>query len=305
MKLKFTLLAIATSAALLAATAAAVESPMAGFPSLTGKLKPTGAEAKPTPVRSPVATQAAIPATAAVAQPAPKVIRAVEAKPGPAIAAKSAPAATKPVPTQPAGAIASKPAPVAATAARKAAAAVAAPVTVAAAAASGRTAVRFASTPTPTPTIAAVRAPVMATMGSSAQVRQYVLSSDEANYLAAEQDLKRQIRLLELRAQAAELQRKIDGEDKQAAIPDSVNVVAAPAVDPKGSVLDLPPPQPFRLVSVWGESSNLQADLLVNGVRVPVAVGHQLPDGWLVTAITANAVQIKRGRKAMALKIGG
>ena len=132
-----------------------------------------------------------------------------------------------------------------------------------------------------------------------------MLSSDEANYLAAEQDLKRQIRLLELRAQAAELQRKIDGEDKQAAIPDSVNVVAAPAVDPKGSVLDLPPPQPFRLVSVWGESSNLQADLLVNGVRVPVAVGHQLPDGWLVTAITANAVQIKRGRKAMALKIGG
>lgn len=161
--------------------------------------------------------------------------------------------------------------------------------------------VRFATAQSPAPAIAAApSSPQIASLSMPSQVRPYILSASESAYLDEEASLKRKVRLLELQAKAAELQRKIDGEANP--IADSVN---AKPVNPQASVLDIPPPQPFRLISVWGAASNLHADLLMNGVRVPVAKGYQLPDGWVVANIASDAVQLRRGRQAMVLKIGG
>jgi len=191
----------------------------------------------------------------------------------------------------------------------KAATPTAAPKPVAAAAPAKAAAVAAVLTVKPAPVVVAPQPvstiadaqmsnQVVAMASLPSQVRPYVLSPSETAYLTKEAELKRRVRLLELEAKVADLQRKIEGPENR--IADSVTAKPAQA-----SVLDIPPPQPFRLISVWGEASNLHADLLMNGVRVPVAKGHQLPDGWTVDSIVADAVHLRRGRQAMSLKIGG
>lgn len=261
--MKHTLIALVITG-LLASSAHAgstPQSPLSSFPSLTGN--------DPGISKTPVDPASKASRKSAPAQPAAK----------PAVAARPVAAAPKPVATQ-------KPEPVRQVQTPSPAA----------------QQVRFATAPTPAPTIAAAApSPQMASMSPPSQIRPFVLSAGESAYLDEEASLKREVRLLELRAKAAELQRKIEGENKVAI--DSVNT--KPTGNPQGPVLDIPPPQPFRLISVWGEASNLNADLLMNGVRVPVAKGHQLPDGWVVAAVASDSVQLRRGRQAMVLKIGG
>lgn len=291
--MKLTMLASALGLIVLAAgaTIAAPRSPLSAFPSLTS--------GSPIPAAKPA------PAAPAKAKPAPAVAatpRTIVATPT-AVAPQAAPKAAPAALAAPARAAASAAAP----------ASKAAPVAVATASASvspdapaAPAGARFASTPTPAPVIAPApeSVPIQSIAPvSAAQVKPFPLTAAEEEYLYEEASLKRRIRLLELQAKATELQRKIDGEPLAQA-GDSVNVAALP-INPQQSVLDIPPPQPFRLVSVWGVGEDLNADLLTNGVRISVRKGDPLPEGWVVTGVGRNSIQVKRGRNTMVVKIGG
>lgn len=126
------------------------------------------------------------------------------------------------------------------------------------------------------------------------------LSEREVAYQNHEEQLIREIRLLELEAKAADLRRKIAGESANG--PDSVNI--PPPVLPTASVLDLPEEPPVRLISIWGEPSALTADVLANGIRTSVKPGDKLPDGWRVVEVGRNSMLIQRGKKKTLLKMG-
>lgn len=295
--MKLTLLASALGLIVLAAgaTIAAPRSPLSAFPSLTSAEPTPSAQPAPAAQPKPKAAPAAAAPARTVSAPAAGATKPAAVKPAPvATAAPAAPSVVASARTAPAAAVKPMPAPAASSNAALSQAP-AAPVGA-----------RFASTPTPAPAVAAApeslpiqsMAPV-----NTAQIKPYPLSAAEEDYLYEEASLKRRIRLLELQAKAAELERKIDGVAPAPAA-DSVNVAALP-INPQQSVLDIPPPQPFRLVSVWGVGEDLNADLLTNGVRISVRKGDPLPEGWMVTGVGRNSIQVKRGRNTMVVKIGG
>lgn len=131
------------------------------------------------------------------------------------------------------------------------------------------------------------------------------LNPRERYFLQREAELVREIRLLELQAKAAELQKQVDAGDNRglpmAPVMNSSNGASAGlpfAEDDKNSR------PPFRLISVWGEGSTLTADVIVNGVRMSVRKGDELPDGWLVFSIDRGTMSIRRGAQRLAMKLG-
>lgn len=133
-------------------------------------------------------------------------------------------------------------------------------------------------------------------------------------------DLRMQVQVLEQKAKIADLERKIKGQ------PDMANIqpigqhplvsgapgvaggpivppptFAAPRSDKPGSM----PPNfslneavendDIKLVSVFGDPANLQAEVLERGVRMRVSPGYQLQSGWIVSKIETSRLTLKRG----------
>jgi len=123
------------------------------------------------------------------------------------------------------------------------------------------------------------------------------LTDSEKEFAKQEEELLRQIRLAQMQLELIEIQKKMR-EDTARPV-DSVNVAL-----PDSPVIDAPQRDPFHLVGVWGDETGLQADLLVNGLRVTVRSGSTLPDGWRVARVTEEGVDIAKGGARRTLMIG-
>lgn len=146
--------------------------------------------------------------------------------------------------------------------------------------------------------------PAPAPAGRSAGAK---VSEAEAAFYREEASIAREIRLLELKVQRAEMASKLTAltappealtPPALAALPIAATVAAA-----ADELVNRPPP--FRLISVWGQPLSLNADVMVNGVRVSIKAGEVLPDNWTVSAITRDALHLARGRDKFTMKLGG
>lgn len=126
-----------------------------------------------------------------------------------------------------------------------------------------------------------------------------MLTESEKRFAEEEAALLRQIRLAQLQAELAELQRKAAGEPKE---PDSASA-PAPVPALPAPPITAPPPDPFYLVSIWGDTSGLKADFFINGLRHTVQAGSALPGGWRVAKVTSAGVVIQRGRTSRTLQL--
>lgn len=133
------------------------------------------------------------------------------------------------------------------------------------------------STPVPGVGAALAKSPVPGNM----------LSAKEIEFAVQEEDLLRQIRLMRMRVELADLQTKMSES----------NVPVAATQQPPGlNVIDAPQPDPLMLVSVWGrEESALRADFFLKGYRRTVRAGEPLIDGWVVERVTRSGVDVRRG----------
>lgn len=142
-------------------------------------------------------------------------------------------------------------------------------------------------------------AQAMAQSGGSAAPRVSTgnaLSAEEVNFARQEEDLLRQIRLMQLRVSLRDLQRKmVDEKEQPQPIP------AAPVAE---SVIDVKMPDPIMLVGIWGPDEDLRADFFIRGFRYTAAVGTTLPEGWLVTRITRTGVEARKGRERRTFVFG-
>lgn len=138
-----------------------------------------------------------------------------------------------------------------------------------------------------------------------AQAPRVTLNPRERYFLQREAELVREIRLLELQAKAAELQKLVDAGDSRGLpmAPEMSTSNASSSGMPFAETGQNTRP-PFRLISVWGEGTTLTADVIVNGVRMSVRKGDELPDGWLVLAIERGTMSIRRGSERLAMKLG-
>lgn len=129
-----------------------------------------------------------------------------------------------------------------------------------------------------------------------AEAPRSLLTPEERAFERQESALLRSIRLLQLQVEEHELKQSLQAKNE----PRTSDL--SPLAQP--SVIDLPPQDPFHLVSIWGDGGQLQADLFVNGLRVTVRPGSVLPDGWSVAQVSDGGVQIRRGRESRTLTLG-
>lgn len=178
----------------------------------------------------------------------------------------------------------------------------------------------------------AAPAPQQAPAGPAAQVapaKAPPMTQAERDYAAEEARLVQKLRLLELQAKVAELERKIAGTDSPGA--PGVGAVAAlpplppPRVTRPGSIQPEAPVQPDAsagalppaalalpmdgsdapsVSSVWGEAGALRAEIRMNGVRQSVAVGDTVA-GWKVERIQPQAVTLTKGRQRKTILVVG
>jgi len=127
-------------------------------------------------------------------------------------------------------------------------------------------------------------------------------------------DLKMQVQVLEQKAKIADLERKIRGQAEDITniqpISQLPSSLGAPNVPP-GVVM--PPPPLFappkddksgstaesgdiKLISVFGDPANLEAEVLERGVRIRVSQGYKLQSGWVVSKIETTRLTLKRGK---------
>lgn len=141
------------------------------------------------------------------------------------------------------------------------------------------------------------------------------MPASDAEFLAREAALQRQIRLLELEARAAELRRKLREADKDAspatALSEPIRLpppqVQRPREDAQAMLAALPKPAPAipRVLSVWGvQDGPMRAAVLIGGNRIEVGVGDALPDGWRVGRIGPAGVEAVRGKETRILRLG-
>lgn len=146
------------------------------------------------------------------------------------------------------------------------------------------------------------------------------LSVDEAAHAREEAELVRKLRILDLKAQIADQERKIRGDGAGPAGADSVSVPIPAAVMRPGSVdssapmpapMPMPAAQParpsqaFLVASVWGVEGAYTAEILSGGMRFPVRRGDTLPSGWSVVEVLRTGVVISRGKERQTLMVGG
>ncbi len=133
-------------------------------------------------------------------------------------------------------------------------------------------------------------------------------------------DLRMQVQVLEQKAKIADLERKIKGQPDMANIQPigqypifsgAPGVAGGPIVPPptfaapRSDKPDSMPPNfslneavendDIKLVSVFGDPANLQAEVLERGVRIRVSPGYQLQSGWIVSKIETSRLTLKRG----------
>jgi hypothetical protein len=133
-------------------------------------------------------------------------------------------------------------------------------------------------------------------------------------------DLRMQVQVLEQKAKIADLERKIKGQPDMANLqPISQPPLFSGAPGAAGGPFVPPPsfaaPRPdkpgsmpaklsldeavenddIKLVSVFGDPANLQAEVLERGVRIRVSPGYQLQSGWTVSKIETSRLTLKRG----------
>lgn len=151
------------------------------------------------------------------------------------------------------------------------------------------------------------------------------LTPEEADYMQREAVLVRQLRLMDLQAQIADAARKISGSDGAAKV--VVDAAALPVLPPasilRAGSTPVTAPAPaatadaaaqrlpkvaavplFQVVSIWGTEGNYAADIMSNGLRVPVRKGDRLPSGWTVVEVLRTGVVIANGSKRQTLLIG-
>lgn len=128
-----------------------------------------------------------------------------------------------------------------------------------------------------------------------------MLTATERQFADQEAALLRQIRLAQLQAELAELQRKAAGQPERAV--DSATPPPPPQALP-APTLTTAAPDPFYLVSIWGDAGGLKADFFLNGLRHTVAQGSVLPGGWTVAKVTPAGVVITKGRTSRTLSLG-
>jgi len=148
------------------------------------------------------------------------------------------------------------------------------------------------------------------------------LDASEKAFWENESRLVKQLRLMDLHAQIADAQRKIDGEgSSRSGGGDAVNIrppLAAPLIRPGSTLpgseseLDFGPPPPvqaprstgpFDVVGIWGIEGDHTADVLNNGMRVSVREGDALPDGWKVQSIRRTGIVITKGNRRETLVV--
>lgn len=144
-----------------------------------------------------------------------------------------------------------------------------------------------------------------------------MLSDEEKRFGETEARLQRDIRLAQLRGALLDAQKELASTQKE------MDAITAPPAKDKqefgiefpdsttsrgpvteGSVIDVASAPPFMLVSVWGESGNLKADLFQKGLRVTVGEGDVLSSGWRVTKIDPNSMSVAKGKERMTVQIG-
>lgn len=175
----------------------------------------------------------------------------------------------------------------------------------------------------------------------AAGVQAQTLSEDEMKFIQEQEKLQReqmllkmQVQVLEQKAKAAELQRKIDGVGSPsssasplpppgfapglpglapvpvipggadgATLPPGARGIAAPLGK---SAKDAPFTEPlaeenFQLMSVFGKAGDLQAEILLNGTRIRVKPGDSIGSGWLVSSIQPTKLELSKGKQRKTL----
>ncbi|OGU24400.1 MAG: hypothetical protein A2580_08665 [Hydrogenophilales bacterium RIFOXYD1_FULL_62_11] len=138
--------------------------------------------------------------------------------------------------------------------------------------------------------------PIPATVSN--KIKPLMLAPSEMDFQEREADLVREIRLLELQERAFDLRKKMAG----APVADSVNTAPPPPMA-AASVIDVPPQPPLRVIAVWGEGGNLNADVLHRGARSSVRAGDVV-GGWLVQGVKREAISIRKGGKSVIVQVG-
>jgi|GEM_PF-5733169 type IV pilus biogenesis protein PilP len=128
------------------------------------------------------------------------------------------------------------------------------------------------------------------------------LTPEERRFSDREGQLIRDIRLVALELELAELQRRRDAERTPSSASAGDSTTRPGAAEATRSA-NVERPLPFFLVSIWGERGELRADMFVNGRRQTLAAGSDLPDGWRLRAITDNAIEVARGRETRTIDL--
>lgn len=143
--------------------------------------------------------------------------------------------------------------------------------------------------------------------GITQVAKEPLLSPEERTFASEEERLLREIRvaqlqkaLMEERAGIAEAQREMLGEREESSTPASLDLAAR--TNP--NIVDLPPPEPFHLVSIWGEPGSLAADLFVNGLRVTTRQGDEVAQGWRIAKIEPTRITAIRGKEKKVMQLG-
>lgn len=152
--------------------------------------------------------------------------------------------------------------------------------------------------PLQTDDIAAILAVSQSSEGASAPAKSTPsLTLEERNHAQEESRLLREIRLLDLQLDVASRREKLRG--------DSITVQATAATSaPPSSVLSVSKPEPFRVMTIWGDGTDMRADILVNGKRRSVRHGEAVHDGWNVAEIRPSELDIRKGNQSRTIAVG-
>ncbi len=152
----------------------------------------------------------------------------------------------------------------------------------------------------------------------STSTRLQSIPSEDAAFFLSEASLQRQLQILKLKTQIADLKKKLassEGDSSQI-LPAAPIAIAPPPMGSGGqrgagsaviSSLAIPEsgaPQPLSVVSVMGIAGEYRAELVDHGVHMSVQEGNVLTDGWHVDRITPTAVVLRKGRQHKTVHIG-
>lgn len=133
-----------------------------------------------------------------------------------------------------------------------------------------------------------------------------VLTRAEREFVKEEEALLREIRLLDLRIEVSERQKKLEEPIQGLVQQAPTQLVSTPQVvaAPKRKAAEEPADAPLRLASIWGTPSNLKAEFVTPVGNRVVGIGERVHDGWELESLHQGAAIVRKGQQTRTLKMG-